>query len=379
MESPVNPAPALVHNNAPKPPKKIPPALRRQLHPPRAVSRFARWQWRLKYDSQFLRLHIQIAFAILVLWIGIEFVAFVHWLESGGVGPVPGRPPGVEGFLPLSALISLKHWWLTGSLNLIHPSAVFIFLAIVAIGVLLKKSFCGWLCPVGFLSELHWKFGRMLFGGNLRLPKFLDWPLRLIKYLLLYFFLYAIVWTMDVRDLTAFIYSPYNQVADLKMLRFFTELDRTGLIIIGVIALLSLPIKNFWCRYLCPYGALLGIGSLLSPLKITRNRERCIDCELCTKACPSSIKVHQLTRVHSDECMACLACTQVCPVKDTLDLKTRIPAQRVPAPVLAVLMLGIFVALTGAAMLAGLWQNSISAEQYLQHMPRLESYGHPGR
>lgn len=359
--------------------KKIPPGERRLLRAPAQLGRWARWWWRIKNDSQFLRLHVQIAFAALVIWIGVEFVLFVKWLENGGLGPAPERPPGVEGFLPLSGLISLKHWWLTGTVNLIHPAALFILIAIVVLGVLLKKSFCGWLCPIGFLSELHWKLGRWLFGGNWRVPKWLDWPLRSLKYLLLYFFLYAILWQMGLPALDAFISSAYNQVADIKMLQFFQHLDRTGLWIIAVIALLSLPIKNFWCRYLCPYGALLGAGSLISPVKITRNAQRCIDCELCTKACPANIKVHQAKRVHSDECMACLACAQVCPVKDTLDLRTRVPARRVPAPVLATLIVGVFVVITGAAMLAGLWQNSISHEEYLRHMPRIESYGHPGR
>lgn len=359
--------------------KKIPPGERRLLRAPAQLGRWARWWWRIKNDSQFLRLHVQIAFAALVIWIGVEFVLFVKWLENGGLGPAPERPPGVEGFLPLSGLISLKHWWLTGTVNLIHPAALFILIAIIVLGVLLKKSFCGWLCPIGFLSELHWKLGRWLFGGNWRVPKWLDWPLRSLKYLLLYFFLYAILWQMGLPALDAFINSAYNQVADIKMLQFFQHLDRTGLWIIAVIALLSLPIKNFWCRYLCPYGALLGAGSLISPVKITRNAQRCIDCELCTKACPANIKVHQAKRVHSDECMACLACAQVCPVKDTLDLRTRVPARRVPAPVLAALIAGVFVAITGAAMLAGLWQNSISHEEYLRHMPRIESYGHPGR
>ncbi|MCK6560547.1 4Fe-4S binding protein [candidate division KSB1 bacterium] len=359
--------------------KKIPPGERRLLRAPAQLGRWARWWWRIKNDSQFLRLHVQVAFAALVIWIGVEFVLFVKWLENGGLGPAPERPPGVEGFLPLSGLISLKHWWLTGTVNLIHPAALFILIAIVVLGVLLKKSFCGWLCPIGFLSELHWKLGRWLFGGNWRVPKWLDWPLRSLKYLLLYFFLYAILWQMGLPALDAFINSAYNQVADIKMLQFFQHLDRTGLWIIAVIALLSLPIKNFWCRYLCPYGALLGAGSLISPVKITRNAQRCIDCELCTKACPANIKVHQAKRVHSDECMACLACAQVCPVKDTLDLRTRVPARRVPAPVLAALIAGVFVAITGAAMLAKLWQNSISHEEYLRHMPRIESYGHPGR
>lgn len=370
-----------IHSKPPRvtAPKKIPPELRRQRFAPAQLTSFQRWLWRLKNDSQFLRLHVQIAFAALTIWIGVEFILFVRWLESGGIGGAPQRPPGVEGFLPLSALISLKHWWLTGSVNLIHPAALFIFLAILALGILLKKSFCGWLCPVGFLSELHWKFGRWLFGKNLRVPKFLDWPLRMIKYLLLYFFLYAILVKMGLHALNAFINSAYNQVADIKMLYFFERIDSTGLWIIGVIALLSLPIKNFWCRYLCPYGALLGLGSLFSPVKITRNPDRCIDCKLCTKACPSNVQVHRVKRVHSDECMACLACVQVCPVKETLDLKTRVPARIVPAPVFAALIAGVFVAITGAAMLAGLWHNAISNEEYLRHMPRIEAYGHPGR
>ena len=361
--------------------KKIAPKLRRHLREPKNLNLFQRWWWRLKNNSQFLRLHVQIAFALLVMWIGVEFVLFVRWLESGGVGETINRPPGVEGFLPLSALISLKHWLLTGTINTIHPSALFIFIAIVLIGVFLKKSFCGWLCPIGLLSEWHWKFGQWLFGRNVRVPKILDWPLRMIKYLLLYFFVYAILWQMDVRALTAFIHSPYNQVADIKMLYFFQRLDSTALCTIGIIALLSLPIKNFWCRYLCPYGALLGIGSLLSPIKITRSRERCVDCELCTKACPSNISVHKVKRVHSDECMSCLACTQVCPVKETLDLKIQSSRNRsrVPAPVFAALIIGVFIAVTGLAMLTGYWRNSITASDYLKHMPRIESYGHPGR
>ena len=113
-----------------------------------------------------------------------------------------------------------------------------------------------------------------------------------------------------------------------------------------VLMLLSVFVQNFWCRYLCPYGALLGSLSWLSPFKITRTKETCIDCELCTKACPQNIRVHTATRVRSDECMNCLACVQACPVKETLELRAGKTRQAVPSWVVGSLVVGIFAAIT---------------------------------
>ena len=360
--------------------KKIPRELRRlPVIIPRNLNAFQRWLLKLKLDSQFLRFHVQAGFLLLCVWIGKEFVWFVRWLEGGGLGSAPTRPPGVEGFLPLSALVGLKHFFLTGQLNQIHPASVFIFLAIVALGVLLKKSFCSWLCPVGWLAEMHWRLGRKILRDNLSVPKWLDYPLRSLKYLLLFFFVYVILWQMGLRELTSFLASDYNKVADIKMLYFFEHPGRTTLMTLLILSLLSLPIKNFWCRYLCPYGALLGTLSLISPAKVRRNSKTCIDCTLCTKACPANIPVHRLDQVHSDECTACLACVQACPVRDTLDLRTAVKGRRVPPVVFAVFIVAFFAAITGFGMLAGYWQNALSNSDYLRLMPAIHSFGHPGQ
>jgi polyferredoxin len=296
----------------------------------------------------------------------------MEWGRSGGIAPYVERPPGVEGFLPISALISLKYWMQTGIINDIHPSGLFIFLAILGTGLLLKKSFCSWLCPVGTLSEALWMAGQKLFGRTLNVPRWLDIPLRSLKYLLLLFFVYAIA-GMAVPELRQFIYSPYNRVADIKMYLFFAEISSFALWTILILAGLSVVIKNFWCRYLCPYGAFLGFFSLLSPLKITRKAFTCIDCELCTKTCPSAIKVHATTRVWSDECMSCYACVEVCPVKETLQMQSASStAKPVPSWVFGVLVAGVFVAVTGLAMLAGHWQNGISPEEYQRRFQELD-------
>jgi hypothetical protein len=116
--------------------------------------------------------------------------------------------------------------------------------------------------PVGFLSEFLARFGRWSFGRNFRIWKWLDIPLRSMKYLLLAFFLGAVV-TMTATQLQAFIQSPYNRVADVKMGLFFLDLGKTGTLTMGVLVLASVFIQGFWCRYLCPHGALLGFAGVL--------------------------------------------------------------------------------------------------------------------
>jgi len=353
--------------------KKIPPGMTRQkIHYSEERSWKKRLLLRLQNDSQFLRSTVQYTFILLCLWIGIEFYLFMNWGQSGGREQFYQRPPGAEGFLPISALISLKYWIQTGIINSIHPSGLFIFLSILAVSVLLKKAFCSWLCPVGTLSESLWMLGEKLFGRTIRLPRWLDYPLRSLKYLLLLFFAVSIS-MMDVTGVKEFIYSPYNKVADIKMYLFFANITSFALITLLVLAVLSILVKNFWCRYLCPYGALLGFFSIFSPMKVTRRSETCIDCELCTKACPSSLRVHTAKRVWNDECTSCYNCIEACPVKNTLVMSTSRQNRELPSWIFGILVAGVFIAITGLAMFTGHWKNDISKEEYAKRFQQIES------
>jgi len=322
-----------------------------------------RWTASGYKTSQKIRLSVQLFFLAITLFTGWRFVRFVHFLQQGGAEV--SRPPGVEAFLPISSLMSLKYWILTGDFNPVHPAGLVFFLAFLVIAWLIKKSFCSWICPVGLLSEYLWKTGRRIFGRNVMLPAWLDWPLRSLKYLLLLFFAWGILVGMNVQDLKAFIYGDYNRVADIKMLLFFAHISAFSLGVIVLLALLSVFIRNFWCRYLCPYGALLGFFSLFSPAKITRNPDTCTDCKLCTEACPANIKVHEKRRVKTDECTACLTCVSVCPEPDTLSLSLPGKKKSVLSPArVAALILLIFFLFTGIARLTGHWQNRIPIEEY---------------
>ncbi|HJW71573.1 MAG TPA: 4Fe-4S binding protein [Geothrix sp.] len=348
--------------------KPIPPAQRRF---PTGAQPGKPFLMRLKTDGQLARRWVQGMFLLLCLWIGVEFALFMRWGASQGQAAYVPHPPGAEGFLPISALLSLKFWLTTGEITAIHPAGLFIFVAILGIGLLLKKAFCSWLCPIGTLSEALWMLGAKALGRSLRVPRWLDHPLRALKYLLLAFFALATL-RLDGPELAAFLASPFNVAADLRLYLFFLHLSGFALGVILVLALLSTVIQNFWCRYLCPYGALLGALSLLSPFRITRAKASCIDCGLCTKACPSRIQVHQAGRVASDECTACFRCVEACPVKDTLEMRGPV-GKAVPGWVFGLLVVGLFVAVTGMAILTGHWCNQVSRQDYLEVVQALSA------
>jgi len=326
---------------------------------------------------QRVRFFVQSAFALLCLWIGIEFYLFTQYLETNGAAVLYHRPPGVDGFLPISSLMSFYYFVSTGTINQAHPAGLFIFAAIVLLSLVFGKAFCSWLCPVGFISELIGDFGEKLFKNKIKIPKWLDYPLRSLKYIMLGFLFYAVFVLMDLTAVKAFLDSPYNQVADLKMYYFFADISKTALIILASLFIFSIIIRNFWCRYLCPYGALLGLVSFLSPHKIKRNPVSCIDCGLCAKACPSKIKVDKVITVLSDECNTCLSCIDACPVADTLDLKSIYTKKKISKKAVAISVVSIFMAVTGIGMLTGHWQNNITPKEYLVHYKLMDSYGHP--
>ena len=106
--------------------------------------------------------YIQSAFALLCVWIGVEFFLFTRFLQTNGAAEYFHRPPGVDGFLPISSLMSFYLFITTGEIHPAHPAGLFIFLAIVLVSLVFGKSFCSWLCPVGYISELVGDFGEKL-------------------------------------------------------------------------------------------------------------------------------------------------------------------------------------------------------------------------
>jgi polyferredoxin len=335
--------------------------------------------------SQLIRRSFQGAFLLLNVWIGTIFYFWVRQFEPGGAPTSLQRPAGVEGYLPIAALMNLKYFALSHRMPTLHPAGMFLLITFLAISFLFRKAFCSWLCPVGTLSEYLWLAGRKIFRRNFRLPRWLDIGLRGLKYFLLGFFVWAVS-TMAVDELYSFMNSPYGLIADVKMLNFFRHMGETGAIVLGVLVVASLFIQNFWCRFLCPYGALLGIVAMFSPARIRRNAESCIDCAKCAKACPSALPVDKLITIKSAECTGCLECVAVCPASQTLSLSLPIPGAigkgskampQIPVWAMAAGIAVLFFGIVGFAKTAGYWDSHVPRAVYQQLVPHADEARHP--
>ncbi|HKI83492.1 MAG TPA: 4Fe-4S binding protein [Candidatus Krumholzibacteria bacterium] len=320
---------------------------------------------------------VQSAMAASCVWIGFAFARFYGAARAGNL-PLPERPPGVEGFLPIGGVIGLFDWLAQGTLNRIHPAATILVLIALVMAFLLRKSFCAWICPVGFLSELLGRAGRRIFGRNFRPWRWADRLLRGVKYLLMLFFLQSIV-TMGAFGLRAFLEGPYNRMADVHMGLFFSRLSLTAGVVLLVLAAGSVLVKGFWCRYFCPYGALLGLVSWMSPTRVVRDPKSCIDCGLCDRVCMARLPVSTRGQVLDPECTGCMDCVAVCPVGEALHMKTgkkRMGGRALAIAVLLVFLLGYF-----GARGAGMWKNGLSDQEYVRGVAQIDSgtYSHPGR
>ena len=318
-------------------------------------------------NSQLVRQGVQFLFLIIICYVGFRFIEFAVQLENG-ILPLIDRPPGVEMFLPISALVSLKYFIMTGIINDVHPSGLVLFLIICATALVVKKGFCSWVCPLGLLSEYLLKIHYLIFKAGLKLPLFLDRAMRSIKYLLALFFIWTISFNMPIEAIESFINSPYNILADIKMLTFFTQISLTAFLVISGLIILSILIPNFWCRYLCPYGAVLGILSFLSMGRIRHDLSQCTDCGKCEKACPGLINIRQGKNSLSLECSACLRCVNVCPEKEALKFsffKSRFSMGSIGVGLIFIIMFSFGISM---AKMTGHWENRISNKAYFFYM-----------
>lgn len=302
-----------------------------------------------KSKVQIFRLVVQLFFLGVV-----TIAAFRHQILGGG----PKGSPPIDGICPFGGIEALYKFIIYGEfIDKLDYSNFALLIGTIILAIAAGRYFCGWICALGTMQELFGKLGQKLFKKTFVIPEKIDKYLRYIKYAVL---VWAVYFTWKTATLFVRPYDPFAAYAHIPA--GFGELIEefaVGFAILVISLAASMFYDRFFCKYLCPLGGFLGILSKVSIFKIKREKESCINCNLCTKKCPVNIPVAKIDEVKSAECIGCLECVTVCPTeKGTMKITV---AGKVIKPItIAVIGLVIYLGIVAAANISGYWHTEKS-------------------
>lgn len=191
------------------------------------------------------------------------------------------------------------------------------FIITVALAVLMRRSYCGQICAFGGLQEFFGKLGEKIFKKRPAIPHKLDRVLRYLKYVVL---VVTIVMAWITAELWITPYDPYNALGHLADFNALLTTYLVGFIVLILTILGSIVYDRFFCKYLCPVGALYGVIGKASPYAVRLNSQQCIQCGICNKTCPMNVDVMGAKngKVTDIECINCNVCVNACPKKGAL-------------------------------------------------------------
>lgn len=187
-----------------------------------------------------------------------------------------------------------------------------LILGVFLITLVWGRFFCGFICSFGAMQDLLNSIGKLI-PFKVKVPEKADKWLKLLKYAVLAFVAVG-VWGFSVTGDTVWspwtVFGIYSSLSGWSSLKYFLTLGGALLllIIIG-----SLFIERFFCRYLCPLGALFSLAARFRIYSLNRKPEKCGNCKLCTAKCSMGIPLYKYDEVRSGECINCMKCTSVCP------------------------------------------------------------------
>ncbi|MFA9424531.1 MAG: 4Fe-4S binding protein [Sedimentibacter sp.] len=248
----------------------------------------------------------------------IALISVNHALvESGRAIPLLSSA-SLHALCPFGGVVTLQQFFTSGDLiQKIHESSIVLMTIAVFLAILFGPVFCGWICPLGTVQEWVGKLGRKIFNKkyNSFVPLKYDKYLRFARYFVLAWVLYVTTYT---GKLVFQEVDPYFALFNF----WSSEVAIGSIIILSVTLIASLFVERPWCKYACPFGAVMGISNFFRIFKIKRNTSTCISCGACDRACPMNIKVSDTNIVRDHQCISCMKCTseEACPIDNTVEL-----------------------------------------------------------
>jgi len=272
--------------------------------------------------------------------------------------------PDFEAYCPFGGMQSLASYFSVHSLACSMTTVqIALGIALILGVVFFSKLFCSYICPIGTFTEWMGEMGRKA-KMHITLTGKVDRVLRILKYALLFVTFYFTVTASELfcRKFDPFYASFTGFTGDVVLWYAIPALVMT---IAG-----SFFIRQFWCKYLCPLGAvtniavyalpaaaitllwvlLTSVAGLVIPwpwllgtlclmgfifeastlkflvfpsLRVTRNDELCTHCRICDQKCPMAIQISTIEIVDHIDCHLCVDCVVKCPEKGALTINKR--------------------------------------------------------
>lgn len=239
------------------------------------------------------------------LALALGFLALVVW---GGKHSIHEACPYALVCFGLSGgtFLRLGGWAMAGAI-------VFGF-AVLVYTMFQGRQFCAWLCPLGTAQELLYSLRGKRHRMKHRTPFYAERRLAWLKYPIL--LVTAALTLLGLNYL-------FIRLCPFYSLSLLPKLIAPGLAVLGAVLLRSLFGEREWCRFLCPYAALMNVFQWLGEAvgirrkKIRRNLECCTDCGLCSLNCPMNINIAEQEYVQDRNCIHCGICAESCPKPGT--------------------------------------------------------------
>jgi len=224
---------------------------------------------------------------------------WIYIAAVGVFGVILGSDPSPMGTVK-DAIVLL------GSKGVIFPPRLIAFGIFLLMVILANKFICSWGCQLGTLQDLIFRFNRDskdskgLFG-QVKIPFIISNSIRVLFFLIL--ILVAFVWADDI-------------VGPIDPFKVFKPqvIGIAGGLFIGLVLVVSLFVYRPWCHFLCPFGLVGWMAEKISLFKIKVDYSKCISCQACSKACPSTVMdaILKQDRIIPD-CFSCGTCMETCP------------------------------------------------------------------
>lgn len=250
----------------------------------------------------------------------ITLIAINHGLEASQKAIPLLSSASLHALCPFGGIVTIYQFITTGTfVQKIHESSIILMTITFILAILFGPVICGWVCPLGTIQEWFGKLGKKFFGKKFNhiVQAQHDRYLRFTRYIILLWVVYIIASTGKLVFQNV---DPYY-----ALFNFWSgEVAIGSLIILAITLIISLVVERPWCKYACPFGAIMGISNLFRVFKLKRNLSKCIGCGACDRACPMNISISKSEIIKNHQCISCMECTSegACPISDTVELTT---------------------------------------------------------